>query len=121
MTEREYKIKLRRIESHNEQILMRRTLREKKFETLPKFKLPTVSKLILILMVIAYFAIIIFACYEMHVLRDVSSLYALIGISASMSAVIWGYYSKSKIENSAGGIVYDMAMANMESNDVASG
>lgn len=44
---------------------------------------------------------------------DSSSLYALIGIAASvatMSASLLGYFGKAKAENTQGGIVYDQAM-----------
>jgi len=43
-------------------------------------------------------------------------MYALIGIPVALAPIIWGYYSKSKAENTSGGIVYDMAMRSTEDN-----
>ena len=40
-------------------------------------------------------------------------MYALIGIPATIIPIVLGYYSKSKAENTAGGITYDMAMMEM--------
>ena len=111
MTDQQYKDQLAKIELQNRQILLRRQLWAKRLEVFPKIKLPSMSKLIVILMVISYFGIIIYTCYEMHVQCDLSSLYALIGISASMSAVIWGYFSKAKAENTRGGLTFESAMA----------
>lgn len=55
--------------------------------------------------------IVAFCEYAMMTLCDTSALYVLIGIPAALAPIIWGYYSKSKAENTAGGIVYDTAMA----------
>lgn len=44
---------------------------------------------------------------------DLSAMYALIGIPATIIPIVLGYYSKSKAENTAGGITYDMAMMEM--------
>lgn len=86
-----------------------------------KNRFPSTSKLILAVMGVVYVGIIIFACYEMHIQQNLDSLYVLVGIPAAASPVLWGYFSKSKVENSAGGIVYDMAMANIETDESASG
>ncbi|MZT65214.1 hypothetical protein GT674_04240 [Blautia sp. BIOML-A1] len=39
---------------------------------------------------------------------------ALLGIVASLAPVIFGYYSKSRAENTEGGIVYETAMKEQE-------
>lgn len=60
--------------------------------------------------------IIVFCQYAMLEFGDTSALYALIGIPAVLVPTIWGYYSKSKAENTAGGITYDMAMLEVNQN-----
>ena len=67
--------------------------------------------------------IVFFCQYVMIEFGDTSALYTLIGIPVTLVPTIWGYYSKSKAENTAGGITYDMAMAEMNNvgNDEALG
>lgn len=60
------------------------------------------------------FGIAIWFMYESHRLCDLSQAYALLGIVASLAPVIFGYYSKSKAENTEGGIVYETVMKEQE-------
>lgn len=62
------------------------------------------------------FQIVLFCEYAIITLADASAMYALIGIPVALAPIIWGYYSKSKAENTSGGIVYDMAMRSTEDN-----
>lgn len=48
--------------------------------------------------------------------HDTSFLYVLAGIPATLVPTILGYYSKSKSENTAGGIVFETAVANMNTD-----
>lgn len=70
----------------------------------------TTSKVILAAILLLCVEIIIYAEIVMWKLNDLTSLYVLIGIPGALAAVIWGYYSKSKAENSVGGITYEVAM-----------
>lgn len=79
----------------------RNKYKKKKFST---------SKLVLGAMISLVFIVAIWFMYESHRLADLSQAYALLGIVASLAPVIWGYYSKSKAENTEGGIVYESAM-----------
>lgn len=79
----------------------RNKYKKKKFST---------SKLVLGAMISLVFIVAIWFMYESHRLADLSQAYALLGIIASLAPVIWGYYSKSKAENTEGGIVYESAM-----------
>lgn len=54
--------------------------------------------------------IVLYAEAVMWVKSDISALYALIGVPAAMVGTFWAYASKSKAENTEGGITYDMAM-----------
>lgn len=82
--------------------------RQKKSRNIPT------SKLVLWAMVILVFGIAIWFMYESHRLCDLSQAYALLGIVASLAPVIFGYYSKSRAENTEGGIVYETAMKEQE-------
>ena len=84
-----------------------------KAKRLKKNKAST-SKTIVAISGVVTLGIILFSCYEMHIQQDLSALYALIGIAASDTAVILGYFTKAKAENSAGGITYDMAMTSAQ-------
>lgn len=88
-----------------------RKLKEERRKGKTKHKLPSTSKLILLGMILLCVQIVAFCEYAMMTLCDTSALYVLIGIPAALAPIIWGYYSKSKAENTAGGIVYDTAMA----------
>lgn len=79
------------------------------------------SKLVLWAMVALVFCIAIWFMYESHRLCDLSQAYALLGIVASLAPVIFGYYSKSKAENTEGGIVYETAMKEHETTNSESG
>ena len=60
--------------------------------------------------------IIIFCQYAMITTMDLSALYAMIGIVATFSSMVLGYFLKSKSENTVGGITYDMAMLEASQN-----
>lgn len=75
-----------------------------------KLKKPSTSKLVLLGAVLICVEIVLFCEYMMLTTGDLSSMYVLIGIPASLSPVILGYYNKSKAENTANGITYELAM-----------
>ena len=118
MSEREYETRMKRIQHENASDERKRKLKEEKRKNIPKLKLPSTSKLILIGAVLLCLEIVIFCEYTMIALGDTSAMYVLIGIPATLIPIIWGYYSKSKAENTQGGIVYDMAMKQLnQTND----
>lgn len=59
----------------------------------------TTSKILMVALVFIAFEIIIFAEYMMFKTNDLNALYALIGISATLTAGFWAYEHKSKAEN----------------------
>ena len=75
------------------------------------------SKIALFVMMAICFEIIIYAEWAMYRLGDLSTLAVLVGIPASMAAVIWAYLSKSKTENQVGGIVYEATMRELDNED----
>lgn len=81
--------------------------KKKKFST---------SKIALWCVIVICIQIIIFAEYAMLKTGDLSSMYVLIGIPAALAPTMLGYLSKSKAENSVGGITYETAMREYELN-----
>lgn len=115
ISEKEYNAEMLRIKHENESKARLRKLRAEKEKGRQKKSrnIPT-SKLVLWAMVILVFGIAIWFMYESHRLCDLSQAYALLGIVASLAPVIFGYYSKSRAENTEGGIVYETAMKEQE-------
>lgn len=115
ISEKEYNAEMLRIKHENESKARLRKLRAEKAKGRKKKSrnIPT-SKLVLWAMVILVFGIAIWFMYESHRLCDLSQAYALLGIVASLAPVIFGYYSKSRAENTEGGIVYETAMKEQE-------
>lgn len=123
LSEKEYATRLKQVQMDNESKERKRKLREEKNKFRPKIKLPSTSKLVLLMVILLCLEIVFFCQYVMIEFGDTSALYTLIGIPVTLVPTIWGYYSKSKAENTAGGITYDMAMAEMNNvgNDEALG
>ena len=115
ISEKEYNAEMLRIKHENESKARLIKLRAEKAKGRQKKSrnIPT-SKLVLWAMVILVFGIAIWFMYESHRLCDLSQAYALLGIVASLAPVIFGYYSKSRAENTEGGIVYETAMKEQE-------
>lgn len=111
--QRDYKHekKLAKLAKKLERLEKKKQIRELKRQL---HRRPSTSKLVMWAVVVIVFQIIIWAEYEMHRLSDLSPAYSLIGITASLIPIIWGYYSKSKAENTKGGIVYDSALNDLD-------
>lgn len=110
MTKAEFEKKLCKIRRDNIDKKNKQILRDEKNKYKKNKKLPSTSKLILIGAVILCLQIIIFCEYMMWKTGDLSAMYVLIGIAASLTSLVLGYFLKSKYENTAGGIVYETAM-----------
>lgn len=116
LTQKEFEKKLAEIQEKNKQKEYRRLLREERKKSRTKFKLPSTSKLILLVAFLLCLEIIIFCEYMMIKTGDLSSLYSMIGVASALIPLCLGYYFKSKAENTAGGITYDMAMLEANQN-----
>lgn len=123
ISEKEYNAEMSRIKHENESKARMRKLKAERAKGQPrKSKKISNSKLVLWAMVALVFCIAIWFMYESHRLCDLSQAYALLGIVASLAPVIFGYYSKSKAENTSGGIIFETAMKEQSStNDSESG
>lgn len=116
MTEKEFSSKLKRLQIENEQREKIRTLKKEKWKYFPKFKLPSTSKLVVLVVFLLCIEVIIFCEYAMLVLGDGSAMYALIGAVGTLISTVLGYFKKSTVENSSGGIVYETAMAQLQTS-----
>lgn len=68
------------------------------------------SKIVLLVVFILCIEIVVFCEVMMSKYGDLSAMYALIGVPATLIPIVCGYMIKSKAENTQGGITYDMAM-----------
>lgn len=116
LTQKEFEKKLAEIQEKNKQKEYRKLLREERKKSRTKIKLPSTSKLILLVAFLLCLEIILFCEYMMVKTGDLSSLYAMIGVASALIPLCLGYYFKSKAENTAGGITYDMAMLEANQN-----
>lgn len=80
------------------------------------------SKTIISIMIFISMVVLMFSMYEMHRQMNLDALPVLIGatITEVMGIGIF-YLKKSTVENSKGGITYDMAMKAYENNIEAKG
>ena len=109
LTSREYELELKKIKAKNRQIEMKRNLKAAKVSRCNIPKIST-SKLILVAVLLLNLQIIYFVEKAIMTYGDLSALYALIAIPATLIPTVWAYFSKAKAENCAGGITYDSAM-----------
>ena len=116
MTKQEYNEKLKQIKEHNKQIEMKRNLKEAKVKRF-QLKRPNTSKLIVFVVFLICLQILWFSEHMVNLTGDTSYMYALIGVPAALIPTILGYYAKASKENQVGGITYDTAMSNLETQE----
>lgn len=114
LSEKEFNAKMKRIKAENLTKKRKAQLKEERKKGKPQKKVLSTSKIVLIGMILICVEIVLFCEYAMLKLMDTSSMYVLIGIPVALAPIIWGYYSKSKAENTSGGIVYETAMAQLD-------
>lgn len=116
LSESEFENRLKKVQINNRQKEMKKILREEKQKMKHKMKLPSTSKLVLLVVFLMCIEILFFCEFAMIVLGDAEAMYALIGIPAALVPVCLGYFSKSKHENTNGGIIYETAMEKLRQN-----
>lgn len=114
ISEKEFNVRLKDIKEKNKSKERKRKLKAEKSKYKTKRKLPSTSKIVLFAVFLLCIEIILFSEYAMIFLADASAMYVLIGVPATLVPTIIAYYQKSRIENSKGGITYDMAMLEKE-------
>ena len=75
------------------------------------------SKMMICAVIIICVEILIYAEWAMLHLGDISAIYVLIGIPASLAPSLMAYFKKSQAENTKDGIIYDLAMKEFEVDD----
>lgn len=120
-TRQDYEKRLRQLERAEKTLDLKKQVenKEKELGLRRTFKKPAWSKIMLAIMVLICLEIIVYAEIVMWKHYDLSALYALVGVAASLAAAIWAYCEKSKAENTKGGIIYETAM--QENKDNADG
>ena len=114
ISESEYQQKIKEIEEDNLSAERRKNLKELKAIGKPKKKFPATSKVILFFTILICFEIVFFTEYIVIKFDDTNALYTLIGVPTTLIPTILGYFYKSKAENTEGGIVYQMALKDVE-------
>lgn len=117
MTTKEYERKMDRIKYKNRQREMKESLEKEKYKNRKKFKFPSTSKIVLWAVIFLNVQILWFVEQTIINTGDTSALYALIAIPATLFPTVWSYYSKSKAENTVGGIVYDTTMQQLHNDN----
>lgn len=120
MSDKEFKAKMKEIQRENEGIEKKKALREERMKYLPKIKLPSTSKIVLLVAFILCIQIVLYCENVMTVSGNYSALYVLIGAPVSLVPVVLSYYWKSKAENTKDGIVFERAMIKENASNVAS-
>lgn len=113
MTKSQFDSKMAKAQKRNAAIEYRRRLREERMKYWPKFVLPSTSKIVLIVAAILCVEILFFCQWMIVQTGDTNALYAMVGVIATLASVVLGYFVKSTRENTAQGIVFETAMAQL--------
>lgn len=117
ISEKEYNLRMKKIQSQNVNIERMQSLKKEQNKYRPKIKLPSTTKLMAVYLFVILNVVLTFAMVTMYQFRDLTYLGVLITDVAAQILTFLIYTKKSLAENSQGGIVYDLAMKNTETND----
>ena len=119
-TEEKYSKRMRYAERKAEIRKLEQQIKEIDKSSKPKKKRTPSSKKYMILMLTIAIEIVFFIEYITIRTGDTSCLYVLASIPVTtLVPSLMSYFKKSRIENSSGGIVYDMAMNQTQDNEEA--
>ena len=107
---------MKRIKAKNISCQRKRKLKEEKDKYKSKIKLPSTSKLMATYLFVVLNIVLAFAMISMWHFADLSYLGVLITDVAAQVLTFFIYTRKAVIENSSGGITYDIAMNSIENN-----
>lgn len=114
ISEKEYNSRLKHIQQMNVVRQRKQSLKEEKNKYKPKLKLPTTSKLMAAYLFVILNVVLIYAMVAMWVFMDLTYLGVLITDVAAQVLTYFIYAKKATIENSVGGITYDMALKSVD-------
>lgn len=115
ISEEEYNKQLRKIEQDNLTRNRKQILKHEKNKFKPK--LPSASKLMAVYLFAILNIVLVYAMTAMWHFMDLNYLGVLITDVAAQVLTYFIYSKKATIENTAGGIIYDMALKNKDSPD----
>lgn len=118
MTEKQFNAKMQKLQRKNQVIEYKRKLREEQFRLFPKLKLPSTSKIVLIVSAMLCVEILVFCQYVILTTGDTNALYAMVGSLFTFMGIVIEYMIKSCKENSKHGVVYETAMASLTKQHV---
>lgn len=114
MTKDQFHSKLLKLQRRNEVNEYKRKLREERTRYWPKLKLPSTSKIVLIVAALLCVEILFFCQWMIVRTGDTNALYAMVGVITALATVVIGYFVKSTKENTSGGLIYEAAMAGIQ-------
>lgn len=121
ISEKEYESRLKQIQKMN--IVKQRKLRlkeeKKKYKSKPK--LPSTSKLMAAYLFVVLNVVLIYAMVTMWRFMDLTYLGVLVTDVAAQVLTYFIYTKKATIENSVGGITYDMALKSINETTICEG
>lgn len=116
LTEQEYQEQLLQAQKINAEIERGRRLKEEKKKYTHRIQFPTTSKLMAAYLFIVLNIILVYAMAAMWYFADLSYLGVLISDIGGQVMTYFIYARKATKENTAGGITYDLAMAQSSGN-----
>lgn len=110
MSEKEYEQRLKQIKAKNVSRQRRQSLKNEEDKYKQQIKLPSTSKLMAAYLFVVLNIVLAFAMISMWHFADLSYLGVLITDVAAQVLTYFIYTKKATIENTKGGITYDIAM-----------
>lgn len=117
MSDRQFRSELKSVQIKNEYIRKNNELKKEREKYKRHIKFPSTSKIALFCIIIICLEIIFFVEFATIRLNDINALYALVAVPVTLTPTIWAYYSKSKAENTEGGIVYEASLREYDNKD----
>lgn len=121
ISEKEYESRLKQIQKMNIVKQRKLKLKEEKKKYKSKPKLPSTSKLMAAYLFVVLNVVLIYAMVTMWRFMDLTYLGVLVTDVAAQVLTYFIYTKKATIENSVGGITYDMALKSINEATICKG
>lgn len=121
MSEKEFAYRMKQIQRENATRLRIQELRAEEDKYKSKFKLPSWSKMLAVYLFLVLNIVLAYAMVAMWHFNDLQYLGVLITDVAAQILTFLIYAHKSTVENTVGGITYDLAMKEREMRGTDSG
>lgn len=114
ISDKEYESRMKQIKNQNANRERLQALKAEQNKYRFQIKMPSTSKMMAMYLFVILNVVLIYAMVTMYSFRDLSYLGVLITDVAAQVLTYFIYARKATIENTSGGITYDIAMKNME-------